>query len=486
LRVMVKFIDDTMGVTSLSTLAGFKLTNDQWMALEVEICNQVNWNMVYFCHSSKTSVRPPGYDSPTTTVVTPASEQDVNTFAHTPQNKRSVQQEIERCWDVQNSNFRALDLQKPGRLRNFWEPLAVKPSASPGNNFVSKADDVCSRKRERAITPPNSTSKSANPGTSGNNKRRSNSDQLQTLNPTWDKLAKARPTDNHADVPQIQQHVHERAHVHNSSLMHNHHVPSEGAYTGASSCIRRVELGPVAVHVSLHKDARHSTSSSGTYAFAGSRRNAYSDSHTSARNDSQVAVHFSHFASCDTTPTRSGGTSVSAPLPGIVNTHTNTSAVYQQYLEPAHHQTQNRNCGPPMHMAQCQHIQNSWLPPCYNSGNDTSTRDMPHVQLHPHKMLQLQVHQPYDAASLESNCVYTTHRPVPPYQCQHQHQHLNHQQQHQQHKQQHLQEKSRSNDRNHAQARSLQSQTSFLTMFRARCQSIVSSFNNRAPFVAAP
>jgi hypothetical protein len=52
LRVMIKFVDDWLGVTKLSELAGVHLADSAWFKLEFAICQQVNWNLVFFCHSS--------------------------------------------------------------------------------------------------------------------------------------------------------------------------------------------------------------------------------------------------------------------------------------------------------------------------------------------------------------------------------------------------------------------------------------------------
>jgi hypothetical protein len=52
LRIMIKFVDDWIGVTKLSELAGVRLTDSEWFKLEFAVCQQVHWNLVFFCHSS--------------------------------------------------------------------------------------------------------------------------------------------------------------------------------------------------------------------------------------------------------------------------------------------------------------------------------------------------------------------------------------------------------------------------------------------------
>jgi hypothetical protein len=56
LRVMAKYVDDFLGVTNLSIRAGAVKTDDEWGTLEFEICQQVHWNLRFFCFSSRTKV----------------------------------------------------------------------------------------------------------------------------------------------------------------------------------------------------------------------------------------------------------------------------------------------------------------------------------------------------------------------------------------------------------------------------------------------
>jgi len=122
LRVMVKFIDDRMGVTSLSALAGFKLSDDEWMKLEFEVCNQANWNLVYFCHSSKNNLSAAPADRESPSLV---SDLHNHTNDRYPiQQKLSVQEEIVRYNRVSISNSIVTDQNCDGE-KEFWEPLPL-------------------------------------------------------------------------------------------------------------------------------------------------------------------------------------------------------------------------------------------------------------------------------------------------------------------------------------------------------------------------
>jgi len=143
LRVMVKFIDDRMGVTSLSALAGFKLSDDEWMKLEFELCNQVHWNLVYFCHSSKSNISatadPTLYASTENQNPNQAYGQSTDPYALIHQNQRPAKLSVAQQIALQHTNFAATTEQDEVRERDFWEPLPPP---------------TMKRKRADNVTPP--------------------------------------------------------------------------------------------------------------------------------------------------------------------------------------------------------------------------------------------------------------------------------------------------------------------------------------------
>jgi hypothetical protein len=52
---MIKWMDDCLAVTDLCAGAGAHFTIDEWMALEFNLCDQVAWNLRYFCFSTSSS-----------------------------------------------------------------------------------------------------------------------------------------------------------------------------------------------------------------------------------------------------------------------------------------------------------------------------------------------------------------------------------------------------------------------------------------------
>jgi hypothetical protein len=54
-RIMIKWMDDCLAVTDLCKGAGARFTLDEWMTLEFDLCEQVAWNLRFFCFSSSSS-----------------------------------------------------------------------------------------------------------------------------------------------------------------------------------------------------------------------------------------------------------------------------------------------------------------------------------------------------------------------------------------------------------------------------------------------